>query len=119
MIYRALSPSGDYQFGKNLQSFLSGNAAVGQAIRTRLLLLRGEWWEDISEGLPLFTQILGRPGSTSNIQSVDLIIRQSILSTPGVLQITSFSSSYINREYSVSCSVSTKFGGTVSVGVTF
>lgn len=117
MIYRALTAPGDYRLGKGLQGFLAGAPAVSQAIKTRLLLLQGEWWEDILDGLPLFNSIFGSPGTPENIAAIDLLVRDRISSTEGVASIVSFSSSYVGRQYSMTCTVKTISGQTATVGV--
>ncbi len=119
IIYRPLSSSGDYQLGLSAGSFLSGAAAVAQAITTNLKLLLGEWFEDVSLGTPLFQSILGVSGTPANVQSIDLIVRSRILSTQGVAAITAFTSSYANRTYSCTVTVSTVGGGTATVTVGF
>lgn len=120
MRYRKLDANGDYSFGQNVNDFYSGTTAVGQAIYTSLKLLAGEWWEDISIGLPLFQSILGQPGSPDHIHAVDMLIQEAILGVQGVQQITSFSSSYANRQYTIdSCSVQSQFGDVILKEVIF
>ncbi|MDQ7094225.1 hypothetical protein REC12_11555 [Desulfosporosinus sp. PR] len=117
MKYRSLDSNGDYTMG-NMQAFLSDIDAVVQAIKTNLLLLKGEWWEDTSEGLPLFQNILGQPGTSEKISAADLLIKERILATQGVLDIINFQSSYENRKYTVvSCSVNTIYGTVTVSGV--
>jgi len=118
MIYRVLDSNGDYSFGKGSQDFLADAAAVAQAIKTNILLLQGEWWENIGEGLPLFQSILGQSGTTEHLKAVDAIIRDRISSTKGVSSIQNFSSTYENRRYSFSCTVTTTVGQTATVEVT-
>ena len=120
MKYRALDFNGDYTMG-NMQVFLTDTDAVAQTIKTNLLLLKNEWWEDQSEGMPLFQSILGRSGMPNNLKATDLIIRERILSTQGVSEILSFQSSYVGRQYTVgNCVVKTIYGQTVTVtGVSF
>lgn len=81
MIYRREDENGDYMLGTDSGEFLSGSAAVAQAIITSLKLLVGEWWEDVNNGLPLWQSILGQPGSEVNKLSIDNIIRGRILET--------------------------------------
>lgn len=119
LIYRALDVNGDYSFGKGKQDFLSDAAAVAQAVRTNLLLLKGEWWENTAEGLPLFQSILGQPGVPDNIKAADLIIKDRIQSTLGVAAVQSFSSTYASRQYSVSSTIITNTGETAVVEVSF
>ena len=78
--YRRLI-NGDYSFGRNNGDFLTGIDAVSQAIRTRLLLLKGEWWEDTEQGLPLFQSILGQ----YETQPIDLLVQDTISNTKDVI----------------------------------
>lgn len=118
MQYRRLDENGDYSFGRGSQDFVSGTLAVAQAIKTCLLLLEGEWWEDIQEGLPLFQNILGSSGSPESLNGVDLLIQERIARTPGVKNITNYSRTFQDREYSVTCTVETVYGD-AAVEVTF
>ncbi|WP_217364869.1 hypothetical protein [Brevibacillus sp. HD1.4A] len=93
-------------------------AAVGQAIKTKLLLLKEEWWEQKEDGLPLFQNILGNT-NTSNLQAVDLLVQERILVTPNVSRILDFESRYQSRTYSFQCKVETTFGATVPVTYAF
>lgn len=117
MKYRKLN-NGDYTLGKGEGNFVTGVDAVSQAIKTRLLLLQGEWWEDTNLGLPLFQSILGLPGTPENLHSIDLIIQDQIANTPDVTNILNFESTYENRTYSLKCTVETKYGE-ATVEVTF
>lgn len=65
----------------------TGADFVVQAIRTRLLLYRGEWWLDLSAGVPWFEEILGWPGA---LRTAEVEIRRSITETPGVTELVSF-----------------------------
>lgn len=118
MIYRRLDENGDYSFGRGGQDFNSGTLAVAQAVKSRLLLLQGEWWENTEEGLPLFQNILGVPGTPESLNGVDLLIQNRISETPGVRTINNYSRSFQDRNYSVSCNVETIYGD-ASVEVTF
>lgn len=110
MIYRRLSKDWDYTFGNGPSNYITGAEAVAQAIKSRLLLLYGEWWEDQEDGLPLWQKILGSSGRPENQQAVDLIIRDRISETEGVLAITAWTSSFEDRNYVFQALVETKFG---------
>lgn len=93
MRYRALSADFDYTFGQSQANFLINSPeAVAQAIRTRLLLLRGQWFLDVTEGLPLRTKIIGR----NTYATYDAVIRQRIRLTQGVVSIDKYSSELDN-----------------------
>lgn len=119
MIYRKLNADGDYSFGRSMQDFIRDADAVGQACRTNLLLLKGEWWEDLNEGLPLFQSILSQSGSPESCRAVDLIVKERIMSTEGVKSIQDFHSTFTNREYAATCTVRTGTGSTAIVEVSF
>lgn len=110
MLYRRMDANGDYTFGKNMQDFLTGADAVGQAIKTRLNLWLTEWWENLEEGLPMFENILGAPGTPENINAIDILIRDRILNTQDVLSVTEITTTYANRTYSFNASVETIYG---------
>jgi hypothetical protein len=72
-------------------------------------LLQGEWYENLTDGLPLFQQLLGHP---ITLQALALIIRQRILATPYVTGILSLSVVYVpaGRTFTYNAFVQTQFG---------
>lgn len=119
MIYRRLDENGDYIFGRS-NEFLEGSEAVGQAIKTRILLLLGEWWENVREGFPLWQSVLGSAGSEEHLRSIDNIIRDRINRTLGVESIESFDRDFDRetRVYSFKAVVNTEFSEQTSVSMT-
>ena len=113
MKYRRITAEGDYAFGFGNTSFVTDIDAVRQAIQTKLKLFQGEFWEDLNDGLPFFQQIAG----TTSKDSIDLLIRARILSTPQVIEISSFQSSIgVDRKYKATVGVNTVYGS-LTVGV--
>ena len=112
MLHRRLDENWDYVFGHGKADYLSGREAVGQAVKTRLLLLYGEWWEDQEDGLPLFERILSSSGSDENKRAVDIIFARRIGDTTGVLNVSWYDSTFDRnkRAYSFSCAVDTVYG---------
>jgi len=106
MRYRALAKSGDMQFGRSGLYLVDSPAAVAQAVKTRLNLMSGEWFLNLSEGTPYGTEILG----TLTQGTRDAAIKSRILETPGVQEIVDYSSSVTNRVMTVSVTVSTQYG---------
>jgi len=107
MRYRKLDSNGDYTFGSGLADFFVDTPeCVAQAVLTRLLLLRGEWFVDITDGTPYATEILGK----SNKITYDRAIRDRILGTPNVQEITEYFSSVVDRALSVQATITTAFG---------
>lgn len=105
---RALGPNNEPQMGQGQGNFLSDKAAVDQIIRTRLLLLEGEWWENISEGFPLWQKILTYGGG--NLAAVNLLIQNNILGSPYVTGVTGVQSSISHRGLAYAANVQTIFG---------
>lgn len=71
-----------------------------QVVAQRLLIMlqtySGEWFLDLNHGVP-YWDWLGRKVPK---QRVDQILQEKILAENGVKEITSFSSSLVNRTYS-------------------
>ena len=112
MLNRRLDENWDYVFGHGKNDYLTGREAVGQAVKSRLLLLYGEWWEDQQDGLPLFEKVLAGSGSEQHLQAVDIVFRQRIGDTRDVLGITQFDSTFDRnkRAYSFTAAVETAYG---------
>jgi hypothetical protein len=115
MRVRALSPTGDFQFGNSLQDFLIDEpATVGQIVQTTLLLWEGEWYLDTSLGVPYPESILGKHSQ----QTADTTIRDTVLNVLGVVDIASYESEINNsgtvppRAYSVAMTIDTVYGPT-------
>lgn len=109
---RRLTEEWDYTFGHGINDYLTGREAVAQAIKSRLLLLYREWWEDLEDGLPLFERILASSGREDNIAAVDIIIKDRVANTKDVLAVLSFSSTFDrnSRDYKFSANVDTVYG---------
>lgn len=111
MRVRKQDSSGDYVFGHQQNDFwLNTSDGVAQAIKTRLLLFRGEWFLDVTDGTPWTTQVLDKYTQ----DQYDAAIQDRILGTPGVVQITAYSSSVntTTRTLTVNATVDTQYGTT-------
>lgn len=109
MIYRKLDPAGDYTLGSGADFLANSPEAVAQAVLTRLRLWKGEWFINTEDGTPYASDVLGKRFQRKN---PDSIIKQRILGTPGVTEITSYSSSFDgdSRQFSVTATISTAYG---------
>jgi hypothetical protein len=98
-------------FGRSQVNFYNNTPeAVAQVISTRLGLFVGEWFLDTTAGTPWGTKILGKYTERTR----NLAIQGRILGTPGVQEITAYSSAFDpdTRRFVVSCTVSTVYGTT-------
>jgi hypothetical protein len=121
MRYRKLDANGDYSFGNQQADFyIDTPAGVAQAVQTRLSLLTGEWFLDVTDGTPWRTEVLGK--YTQN--AYDAVIKDRILSTQvttnqlvmaaAVTSVTAYSSSFDpnTRKLTVIATIQTIYGET-------
>ena len=116
MRYRKLDSSGDMTFGHQQADFYRDTpAAPGQAVDTRLGLFLGEYFVDVTEGTDYVGGVLGKYTQ----ESADLVIRERILNTQGVVSILSYQSSYNPdaRNWTAVATISTVYGEATIVGV--
>jgi hypothetical protein len=118
--YRKLDQNGDYVAGNGSADFWYNQPeAVGQAVLTRLLLFRGEWFLDITEGTPWGGfpinplvvqqgQILG----THTRLTRDVALKMRTLATSGLSNIANYDSQFEpnGRRFSVQMTINTIYG---------
>lgn len=102
MIVRALDSNGDWTFGKSLNDYLSGNKAIKQNIKTRILSFLGDCFFEMTAGIDWFN-LLG----SKNVLGLNLSINSVILNTQGVTGILQLNTTLINRVFNVSYKVQT------------
>ncbi len=115
MRYRKLTADGDYLLGHREKDFIKDIESIGQAIKTRLLFLYGEWWEDTQKGFPLFQSILGKRGTAANLHTAELLILDVIKNTPGVTGVTDITVRFDSgkRTFSYRAKVQTVYSQTI------
>lgn len=109
MSVRAIDANGDWIFGKGINDYLSGNAAVQQSIKTRLLSFLGNCFFDVTAGIDWFN-LLGAKNQTQ----LTLAISSTILNTDnvtGLLQL-SVTLNPISRAFSITYQVQTTYSTT-------
>lgn len=112
MKYRRLD-NNDYVFGSGKSDFIKDDEAFAQAVKTKCLLYQGEWWEDLSEGLPFYQQIAGQFIRNDEDKGVvSQLYLDRISEIPDFLTIVSFEDDFDNetREYSLTANVQTTYG---------
>ncbi len=82
--------------------------AVAQAVVTRLRLLTGEWFLDLTEGTPYNPAVLGKHTATS----YDFALRERVLDTEGVTEILDYESIFDGetRTLTVNIYIDTVYG---------
>jgi hypothetical protein len=84
----ALDTDGDILLDAEGLHFVSGMAAIIQAVRIRLLMFRGEWFLNQDIGVPYFEELIGdaskRPGVEERARAA---FGAAILDTPGVVTV--------------------------------
>lgn len=111
MTVRKLSPLGDFQFGNSQLDFESNTpAAVAQVVKTSLLLWLGEWYLDVTVGMPWIQGVLGK----HNRSTADVTVQDYILNVQGVTSIESYESIEQSdpRKYEASGRINTVYGPT-------
>lgn len=91
---------------------------VAQRLSIRLRSYLGEWFINTAYGVPYWQRILGKKVSKT---AVDRIFQEQILSERGVREITSFTSTFQNRQYEMSFRVRALDGSqteTISINTT-
>lgn len=86
MIIRAVDENNDWTFGKGKNDYLSGNNAIAQNIKTRILCFLGDCFFDTFAGIDWFNFIGGK-----NTLQLNLAISSVILNTAyvtGILQLS-------------------------------
>lgn len=110
ILYLRLDSSYDLVWDPNVA--LQDLQAVEQAIQTRLLLLEGEWFENLNEGTPLFQQILGAIKTTGGQTLAALALTARIQGTPFVSAVQNVTATVnsATRALSFSATAQTNFG---------
>lgn len=109
MRYRREDADGDYTFGRGDNTFLINSPeTVAQAVKTRFLLWRGQWFLDTTAGTPYIQSVLGKKSP----DVYNLAIRQHILQTQGVNSITAFDTAVnsTTRRVSFTATIDTIYG---------
>jgi hypothetical protein len=127
MRYRKLDQNGDMIFGHGAADFWHNQPeAVGQSVKTRLLLFSGEWFLDTTAGTPwggfplndLVVQ-QGRVLAEHTQLSRDAAIRDRIISTEGVTTLAEYGSSFNRdtRAFHINATIDTVYGRSVNLTI--
>lgn len=113
MRVRKLSDTGDFTFGQGAANYYQNTPeAVGQCIVTRLKLIMGEWFLNVTDGTD-YGKILGRNSKAT----YDGEIKRVIMGTQGFSSLVSYSSTLTDRALTVTAEVLTVYSSTQTVTI--
>jgi len=96
----ALDDTGDLLIQNYDLQIIDGLDQTIQELSIRLKFFLGEWFLDNEAGIPYYQDFFVKAPNQIRIESV---LKNEILDTPGILELTSFVSDFddINRQYTV------------------
>jgi hypothetical protein len=87
-VTRALDANGDIALRDGKSYLITGEAAISQSAKTRLRLFLGEWFLNLSEGVPYYREVFVKNPS---IPVITAIFRRALLACPGVSSVIALS----------------------------
>ena len=116
MLIRKRDENGDIYIGHSLVDFLSGDQAIAELLKRRIMLWLGEWFLNVTEGVD-WANILGcRPAQVIYLERQ---MRSVILGTQGVESIQSYDQTFDHRTdgASVTASILTENNTTLALTI--
>lgn len=86
-----LDNDGDLLITNNAFTLTEGVEAIRQHLQCKFRLFLGEWFLDLDVGVPWFQEVFKKSTSFVVLQE---IFKDTILTTPGVIQLTKFQFDY-------------------------
>lgn len=114
MIIRSLDINHDWNFGAGAANYLSGVAAIGQNIQTRILSWLNDCFFDTQAGIDWANRL----GSKNHQVLLQNDLRRIILQSYGVTEIVNFSTNLTGRAFKVSYTINTIFSQTYAATIT-
>jgi hypothetical protein len=111
----ALATDGDILIGPNGLEFVSGLAAIAQAVRFRSLLFRAEWFLNLDIGVPYFEDLIGDASKSPDLKArAHAAFAAVILDVPGIVAILQLDIDVDNgtRTMTITWAAQTLFGDT-------
>ncbi len=115
-----LNADGDLNIVNNNWFLITGKDEIMQIVRANLEAVAGEWFLDLSLGLPWFDQILEKQNSGTNL---DVIFIDALKTSEGVISVINFRSSLdrVARSLFIETSFATldgilEFSGSIAPG---
>jgi len=110
--------TGDLAIENNDLILVSGSEQMAQNLKIRLRFFQGEWFLDVTQGLPFYESILVK---NPNLPDIDNIIKAEIIDTEDITQLLEYSSDYdpALRTYTISFKVRSIFGQSDLISTSF
>ncbi len=110
-----LKKDGDFDLAEGKLSLIDTQQdLIAQRLLIKLRTYLGEWYLDLSEGIPYFQRIFRKSGNAKAV--ADTIFKSEINNDEGVISLNSFSSTLSNSGvYSLTFNVTTVTGDIVTV----
>ena len=107
MIVRPVDSIGDMMPIEYSDQMITGEKAVAQVVKQRLLLYFGEWWEDEEAGFRI-PRFLSDGVRSENMQMIQKYISSYIAATEGVDAVSASSISLVGRVMTYRCVIRAK-----------
>lgn len=116
MLVRRLDENWDMTFGHGLTNYARDQEAVSQNVKSKLQLLRAEWFLDVDAGVPYLQEIMVKP---ADLQLAEALIKQTILETEGISELITFELVFNRdtRRMVINATVATIYGTTENIRV--
>ena len=117
MSVRRLDQNHDMTFGQGFANYSENEEEVSQKVETRLYTLLGEWFLDTTAGVPYLQEIMVKP---ANLYHAEALIKQCILDTDGILEITEFDLDFNSstRRLNIAVRARTIYNSIINIRVT-
>lgn len=124
ILVRRLDENHDMTFGAGLANFAIDAEGCAQNVRTRLQTIQGEWFLDVSAGIPYLNNTYVPKAITdkpADLAFAEASIREETLGTDGVQDLLSFASQFDRsaRVFSAQVALTTEFGTTENIKVIY
>jgi hypothetical protein len=83
----ALDASHDLTISQGRLQLVEDTDSIAQSLKTRLRLVRGEYFADLEQGIPYLTHIMVKGPKLDLVRS---ILVEAVAETPGVVEVTEF-----------------------------
>jgi hypothetical protein len=96
-----LGPDGDLAVENGIVPLVTGTDAIRQNLLIRLRTVKGEWYQDLRVGVPLYERVLGK---VSTPIAIAALFQRIARETPGIASISQFLVDYDPQGRSLSLS---------------